>query len=104
MRDIAEGVSLALAEHRANAISDLRYAVFFSVPESLDEHISGRLDTSLSGHTSPRAADIVVRFLTTKPAYPQRLREKILQSADLLFRSAAILYGWQRPDRKVFGL
>ena len=63
----------------------------------------GWLDASLSGHTSPQAADIVVQFLSAKTAYPERLREKILQSADRLFRSATILHGWQPSDRTVFG-
>ena len=64
----------------------------------------GWLDTSLAGHTSPQAADIVVQFLSTHTDYPKRLREKILQSADILFRSASILHSWKMPDADVLGL
>ncbi len=52
---------------------------------------SGWLDATLRGHNSDDAADTVRRFLEgLGPDYPRRLREKILQSADLLFRSAGI--------------
>ncbi|KPJ93146.1 MAG: hypothetical protein AMS18_05950 [Gemmatimonas sp. SG8_17] len=46
------------------------------------------LDATLSGHSSPAAAEIVRDFLASRRRYPPRLRQKILQSADLLFRSA----------------
>lgn len=48
------------------------------------------LDATLDGHSSEVAADIVRRFLEERPGYPPRLRAKILQSADGLFRAAAI--------------
>ena len=51
------------------------------------------LDALFSGHTSPQAAAIVRQFLEEHPDYPERLRGKILQSADLLFRAARL----QRP-------
>ena len=52
---------------------------------------SSWLDATLGGHNSDDAADTVRRFLEgLGPDYPRRLREKILQSADLLFRSAGI--------------
>jgi aminopeptidase N len=50
----------------------------------------GWLDALLAGHRSERAASVVRRFLAEHPDYPPRLRGKILQSADPLFRSAAI--------------
>jgi aminopeptidase N len=46
------------------------------------------LDATLHGHSSPTAAGIVRDFLESRRDYPARLRQKILQSADLLFRSA----------------
>ncbi|MFQ5691307.1 MAG: M1 family aminopeptidase, partial [Gemmatimonadota bacterium] len=46
------------------------------------------LDATLGGHSSPEAAGIVRDFLDGHPDYPPRLRAKILQSADLLFRAA----------------
>ena len=50
------------------------------------------LDATLGGHNSAEVADTVRRFLDGLGAdYPRRLREKILQSADMLFRSAGIL-------------
>jgi aminopeptidase N len=50
----------------------------------------GWLDATLGGHSSGRAAAIVQQFLADHPNYPPRLRGKILQSADGLFRAAAI--------------
>ena len=52
---------------------------------------SSWLDATLGGHNSAEVADIVRRFLDGLGAdYPRRLREKILQSADMLFRTAGI--------------
>ncbi len=47
------------------------------------------LDASLGGHRSPEAARIVQEFLADHPDLPERLRGKLLQSADTLFRAAA---------------
>ncbi len=49
------------------------------------------LDATLDGHSGQVAAGIVRAFLEGHPEYPPRLRGKILQSADLLFRAAQIL-------------
>ncbi len=51
----------------------------------------GWLNATLGGHNSARAAQIVREFLEQRPDYPSRLRGKILQAADGLYRSAAIL-------------
>jgi aminopeptidase N len=51
------------------------------------------LDATLWGQNSESAAALVRRFLEQHPGYPARLRGKILQSADGLFRSARILAG-----------
>lgn len=45
------------------------------------------LDATLSGHSSPRAAATVRDFLDAHSAYPPKLRGKILQAADMLFRA-----------------
>ncbi len=53
---------------------------------------AGWLGATLGGHSSAAAADIVRRFLDGLDAgYPLRLRAKILQSADRLFRAARIV-------------
>ena len=53
---------------------------------------AGWLGATLGGHSSAAAADVVSRFLEGLDAgYPPRLRAKILQSADRLFRAARIL-------------
>jgi len=49
------------------------------------------LDATLGGHNSSAVAATVRDFLDNHPDYPPRLRAKILQSADMLFRSSAIL-------------
>ncbi len=49
------------------------------------------LDSTLGGHSSPAAAAAVRSFLDDHPEYPQRLRLKILQSADPVFRAAVIV-------------
>jgi aminopeptidase N len=51
------------------------------------------LDATLGGHSSPTAAATVRSFLGERPDYPFRLRLKIQQSADPLYRSARILHG-----------
>lgn len=48
------------------------------------------MDATLSGHRSRRVSDQVRQFLDWRPDYPVRLRRIILQSADDLFRAAAI--------------
>jgi aminopeptidase N len=53
---------------------------------------SGWLDATLGGHNSPRVAQIVRDFLDRRPDYPPRLRAKILQAADPLYRAAQITY------------
>ena len=55
---------------------------------------AGWLGATLGGHNSAAAAEIVRGFLDgLDPGYPPRLRAKILQSADLLFRAARIVAG-----------
>ena len=51
------------------------------------------LDATLGGHRSPAAAETVRRFLAETPALSPRLRGKVLQSADGLFRAAGIVDG-----------
>lgn len=47
------------------------------------------LDAMLGGHRSPAAAEMVRRFVATRPAaYPPALSRMVLASADLLFRAA----------------
>ncbi|MBK8501500.1 MAG: peptidase M1 [Saprospiraceae bacterium] len=48
------------------------------------------LDATLGGHCSPMAGKIVHGFLSDYPKLPSDLRNKILQSADLLFRSESM--------------
>lgn len=50
------------------------------------------LDATLGGHSTPEAASLVREFLESNRDYPPRLRSKILQSADPLFRAARIVY------------
>ncbi len=55
------------------------------------------LSATLEGHTSTSAADIVADFLSESETLSPRLRLKVLQSADGVFRSAKILYGRPFP-------
>ena len=48
------------------------------------------LVATFSGHRSPEAAAVVKRFLEERPDYPYRLRNKILQAADLLLKVGLI--------------
>jgi aminopeptidase N len=48
------------------------------------------LNALLDGHASAGAADTIRQFLDEHPDYPPRLRAKVLQAADGLFRAAAI--------------
>jgi aminopeptidase N len=56
------------------------------------------LDVNLGGHNSIEAADIVTAFLNESESLSPRLRLKVLQSSDRLFRSAGLVYGWT-PNR-----
>jgi aminopeptidase N len=50
------------------------------------------LDATLGGHSSSEVADIVRRFLASRPpAYPERLKLITRQSADELFRAEMAL-------------
>ncbi|MCG8605386.1 M1 family aminopeptidase [bacterium] len=49
------------------------------------------LDSTLGGHQSREAADMVRGFLSSRPDLPAKLRGKVLQSADGLFRAAEIV-------------
>lgn len=53
----------------------------------------GWLSATLGGHRSPEAAAIVEGFLEENPDLPPRLRGKLLQAADPLFRAARISAG-----------
>lgn len=57
------------------------------------------LDATLGGHNSPAAAAIVGDFLDRHREYPPRLRAKILQSADPVFRAVTIVYQSRRNSR-----
>lgn len=46
------------------------------------------LDNTLAGYQSPSAAKVVRQYLETHPDVSDNLRNKVLQSADLLFRAA----------------
>jgi aminopeptidase N len=48
-------------------------------------------NAALDGHQSSAAAETVRQFLATRPNYPSRLRGKLLQAADELFRAVKIL-------------
>jgi aminopeptidase N len=49
------------------------------------------MDAVLGGHSARSAVDIVRGFLDEHPDYPVRLQRIVLQSADNLFRAAAII-------------
>ncbi len=46
------------------------------------------LDATLGGYNSPEAAKIVIAWLQNNPQVPKNLRDKVYQSADILFRAA----------------
>ncbi len=59
---------------------------------------AGWLGATLGGHSSAAAAEVVREFLEGLDAgYPSRLRAKILQSADRLFRAARIVDAAREP-------
>ena len=48
------------------------------------------LDATLASYNSSEVASMVIRYLESTPGLPENLRLKVLQSADLLFRSAEV--------------
>jgi aminopeptidase N len=55
------------------------------------------LGATLGGHSEAEAAETVGQFLDQTPELPIRLRGKVLQSADMVWRAAAIVHGWRHP-------
>jgi aminopeptidase N len=51
----------------------------------------GWLSATLDGHNTASAAEVVRQFLNESPGLPHRLRGKLLQAADPLFRAARIV-------------
>ncbi|MBX2843056.1 MAG: ERAP1-like C-terminal domain-containing protein [Flammeovirgaceae bacterium] len=47
---------------------------------------------TLSGHQSKSAANTVKKFLKENPEYPYKLKNKVLQAADMLFRASDIVH------------
>ena len=45
---VQEGVSQELAAYRSAVLSDIRYDIFFRIPERLDEHVTGRETVSFT--------------------------------------------------------
>jgi aminopeptidase N len=58
------------------------------------------LDVNLGGHNTIEAADIVAGYLSNSESLSQRLRLKVQQSADGLFRSAGLVYGWTPSSQR----
>jgi aminopeptidase N len=58
------------------------------------------IDATLNGHNSEAAAITVRAFLEEQKAYPTRLRQIILQSADELYRSSAIVAGHEPLEQE----
>lgn len=90
---------LSFLHHPLRAASSVQYieaslALTEEIQRTGDIFFPGRwLGATLSGHTTPAAAKIVRDFLAARPNYPPRLRGKILQAADHVFRSAKIVWG-----------
>ena len=53
------------------------------------------LGAILGGHRSVEAAEIVRTFLDESPDLSPRMRLKVLQSADMVFRSARLVHDWR---------
>lgn len=65
------------------------------IQETGDIFFPGRwLDSTLGGHNSVEAAETIKKFLETATDLSARLRLKVLQSADGVFRSATLVNGW----------
>ncbi|MFK7864978.1 MAG: M1 family metallopeptidase [Pseudohongiellaceae bacterium] len=93
--------ALNYVHHPVRANQSIRYIDFAlsllsEIQATGDIFFPGRwLDANLSGHNSAEAAEVVNEFLKNSPTLSPRLRLKVLQSADGLFRSARIVNGWQ---------
>lgn len=83
--------SIPLIEPALNMIEEIQ--------ETGDIFFPGRwLDATLGGHNSVESANIVTAFLRTNATLSDRLRLKVLQSADNLLRAAMLVHGWQTGD------
>ncbi len=57
------------------------------------------LNALLAGQQSVASAEAVVQYLDRTPDLPPRLRGKVLQAADDVFRAARIVHGWTGGPR-----
>ncbi|HKJ03807.1 MAG TPA: M1 family aminopeptidase, partial [Longimicrobiales bacterium] len=83
---------------RENSLAFVRPALDMveEIQRTGDIFFPGRwLDATLGGHGEVEAAQAVRSFLDARPDLPARLRGKVLQSADMVWRSASILHGWE---------
>jgi aminopeptidase N len=79
--------SIALIAPALNMIGEIQ--------ETGDIFFPGRwLDSTLRGHNSVEAAKTIREFLETAPDLSPRLRLKVQQSADSVFRAAHLVNGW----------
>ena len=66
------------------------------IQETGDIFFPGRwLESTLGGHNSIEAAQAISQFIASTPDLSPRLRLKVLQSADGVFRSAKLVNGWE---------
>ncbi len=97
---VLEGLGHLHHPLRAEASSDLIRPALDMVEEikrTGDIFFPGRwLGATLGGHNEVEAAEAVRRFLDETPQLPSRLRGKVLQSADMVWRAAAIVHGWDQ--------
>jgi aminopeptidase N len=59
----------------------------------------GWLNALLGGQQSVASAEAIVAFLDASPGLPPRLRGKVLQAADDVFRAARVVHGWSSGPR-----
>jgi aminopeptidase N len=80
------GTSLKYLEASLGLLEEIRSTGDIFFPQSW-------LQASFSGYQSPQAAMIVRKFLEIHPGYDPKLKSKILQAADGLFRAEKLVDG-----------
>jgi len=83
-----------LRRHHARSFIRPSLEILEEIQRTGDIFFPGRwVGATLGSHNTPEAAEVVRGFLEDRPDFPFRLRLKVLQGADPLFRAVEILHG-----------
>jgi len=81
---LRQSTSIKYLPESLNLLEEIQHTGDIFFPQSF-------INTTLGSYQSKEAADIVRHFLETHPNYNQRIKDKLLQGADNLFRASRLV-------------